>query len=59
MINYCIKGIDFEDLYDRIKIFHINTGHNVTKQINYVSRPAIDILLVVYQTWNSKKINES
>lgn len=64
MINYYFfigYIASFEDLSDRINIFHINIGYggNVKLRMTlqkeyYVPRPAIEIFLTVCQTCNSK-----
>ncbi|XP_029348381.1 KRAB-A domain-containing protein 2-like, partial [Acyrthosiphon pisum] len=52
----------YEDLFDKIKEFHIRTGHggnvklrNALHDTYYVPRPPIDIFLTVCETCNCKK----
>lgn len=52
----------YEDLFDKIKEFHIRTGHggnvklrNALHDTYYVPRPPIEIFLTVCETCNCKK----
>lgn len=54
--------MSYEDLYDKIKSFHINTGHGGNVKLRmavqkeyYIPRPAIEIFLTVCQTCSCKK----
>ncbi|XP_060863651.1 KRAB-A domain-containing protein 2-like [Metopolophium dirhodum] len=54
--------VSYEDLYDKIKSFHINTGHGGNVKLRmaiqkeyYIPRPAIKIFLTVCQTCSCKK----